>query len=110
MDIKELRTEIEKQKEENIKLYNIFQYRGHEDIMQPIIIQWREGSKKLKELLNKLYEMEREEKATSLNTTRKENNFINGFGEATTREITSSTYKLADKRMQKEIMSFMGCR
>ena len=35
------------------------------------------------------------------NSTRK--TFVNGFGEATRREITSSTYERAQKRLQKEI-------
>jgi molecular chaperone GrpE (heat shock protein) len=109
MIIKELKKEIETQKERNIKLYEIFQYRLHKREMQPIIEQWREGSKILKELLNKLYQMEREEKSSNLED-KESKNFVNGFGEATAREITSGAYIRADKRMQKAVMSFIGCR
>jgi predicted nucleic acid-binding Zn-ribbon protein len=110
MDIKELRKKIEEQKEQNIKLYEIFQYKEYKEEMQPVIEQWREGSKKLKELLNKLYELERKEKASLKAINKETQTLINGFGEATEREITSSTYERADKRMQKEIMCFMGNR
>jgi len=34
--------------------------------------------------------------------------FVNSYGEATTREITSSTYKRQQKRLNKQIMSMLG--
>jgi hypothetical protein len=95
----ELKQQIEKQKEENIRLYNIFQYRLHEEIMQPIISQWRNGSIKIKALCNELYEIEAKEcKETNVNVCR----------EVAQRYITCSTYERADKRMQKEILVFVG--
>lgn len=33
--------------------------------------------------------------------------FVNGFGEATTREITTQTYKNEQKRLSKEILNFI---
>jgi len=36
--------------------------------------------------------------------------FVNGYGEKTERNITCSTYEKAQKRMSKEIMSFIGGR
>lgn len=36
--------------------------------------------------------------------------FVNGFGEATHRYITSDTYERAQRRMDKEIQGFMGRR
>lgn len=42
-------------------------------------------------------------KARKGQTVQERKTFVNGFGEATRREITSSTYKRAQKRLQKEI-------
>ena len=105
-EIERLDKEISEQKEENIKLYSVFQYRLHEEEMQPVIKKWREGSKKLKELIlqkNQLLSKEKEPKQIENRQT-----FVNGYGEATTREITSSTYKRAEKRLSRQIMSFIG--
>ena len=113
MKINELRKKIEKQKESNMELYKSIPLASHEDPLnkkaEPILKQWRGGSKKLKELLNKLYEMEKEEKESSLNATIKGiKTFVNSFGEATTREIVCDGYKRAKNRTKKEIMSFIG--
>jgi CRISPR/Cas system endoribonuclease Cas6 (RAMP superfamily) len=109
MTINELRKEIKNQEEKNINLFKIFQYRLHEKEMQPIIEEWREGSKKLRGLLEELYKLEKQERETSLNKTAERNKtFVNSFGEATTREITSTTYKREQKKTQKQIMSFMS--
>ena len=115
MKINELRKEIEIQKENNMKLYQTIPIASHEDPQnekaEPILKQWRDGSKKLKELLNKLYEMEKEKRELSLNITIKgTKTFVNSFGEATTREITCDGYKRAENRTKKEIMSFIGNR
>jgi alanyl-tRNA synthetase len=114
MSKEELKNKIEQQEEHNISLFKIFQYRLHEREMQPTIEEWREGSKKLKELLKELQELEAKERESSLNATTKETKeiktFVNSFGEATTREITSTGYKREEKRRQKEIMSFLGNR
>ena len=99
MSIEELKLEINNQQEENTRLYEIFQYRLHEENMQPLINDWRAGSKRLKELLNRLYDLEQVKKKIT------GNNVIN---EKQAREITSSTYIRADRRLSKEIMSFIG--
>lgn len=39
---------------------------------------------------------------------KEEKTFINGYGEATKKYITSSTYERAERRRQKEIISFLG--
>jgi len=113
MKINELKKEIEKQKESNMILYKLIPLASHEDPLnekaESILKQWREGSKKLKELLNKLHEMEKVEKSSS-NATIKGKTFVNSFGEATTREITCNGYKRAENRTKKEIMSFVGTR
>lgn len=108
METAELKRKIESQAEENTRLYNIFQYRLHEDVMQPVIQQWRDGSAKIKAMHNELYEIEmKERKAIIPNKANKTH--TNSYGEATRRYITCSTYERADKRMQKEILLFMGC-
>lgn len=98
-NIEELKQAINSQREENIKLYEVFQYRLQEEDMQPLICEWRTGSKRLKELLNRLYELEK---------AKRENNNINEVSKKPEREITSSTYIRADRRLSKEIMSFIG--
>ena len=106
MTIEELKQEINKQREENIRLYEIFQYKEYKEEMQPLLNTWRQGSKRLKELLNQLYESEKAEKENKVSKVSEK--YINGYGEATSREITSSTYIRADRRLSKEIMSFIG--
>lgn len=111
MNKEELKGKIEEQEKENIGLFNIFQYRLHEETMQPIIKQWREGSVKLKVLIDELYELEiKEHNERILNEENKKETktFVNGYGEATNKYITSSTYERAEKRRQKEILSFIG--
>ena len=101
-NIEELKQAINSQREENIKLYEVFQYRLQEKDIQPLICEWRNGSNRLKKLLNQLSELEKEEREKqSVNKTRV-------YEKPVGREITSSTYIRADKRMQKEIMSFVG--
>ena len=105
-EIEKLDKEISTQRDENVRLYSIFQYRLHEEDMQPIIKKWREGSNRIKQLIlkrNLLAKYENEQPFVSENRP-----FINGYGEATTREIVSSTYKRAEKRLSKQIMNFIG--
>jgi len=113
MKIKELKEKIEKQKENNIRLYKLIPLATHEDPQnekaEPILKQWREESQKLKELLNILHEMGKEEKESSSNATNKGiKTFVNSFGEATTREIMCDGYKRAENKMKNQIMSFIG--
>lgn len=111
MNKEELKQKIEDQKQENIRLYSIFQYNMHKEEMQPLIQQWREGSTKLKSLDEELYQLEKKERdERRANETRETKTFINGYGEATNKYITSSTYERAEKRRQKEVLSFMGNR
>lgn len=102
----QLEMEIFAQREENAKLYSIFQYRLHEEEMQPLIEKWREGSRQVKALIsqkNQLLKSERKPKHITSGQT-----FVNGYGEATTREITSSTYSRASKRLSKQVISFIS--
>jgi len=101
-NIEELKQAIDSQREENIKLYEVFQYRLQEKDMQPLICEWRNGSNRLKALLSQLSELEKEERE------KRNINKTNAYEKPVGREITSSTYIRADRRMQKEIMSFIG--
>jgi len=102
MSIEELKQAINSQREGNIKLYEVFQYKLQEKDMQPLICEWRNGSKRLKTLLNQLSELEKEERE------KRNVNKTSAYEKPVGREITSSTYIRADRRMQKEIMSFIG--
>ena len=90
MQMEQLEKDIELQREENIRLFNIFQYRLHEDEMQPIIKKWRDGSTRIKQLIaqrNQLVDVSSEQI------------YVNGYGEATEREITTTTYIRADREI-----------
>ena len=39
---------------------------------------------------------------------RPEHTFVNGFGEATSRYVTTATYERAQRRLEKEIQGFLG--
>lgn len=81
--------------------------------MQPLIQEWHKGSSRLKALLDELYQLnikERDEMLINEDNRTETKTFINGYGEATKKYITSSTYERAEKRRQKEILSFMGRR
>lgn len=61
--------------------------------------------------IQKLYwkEKNKETKKTSVASGKKEvKSFVNGFGEATTRDITSQIYKNSQKRLSKEVFNFIG--
>lgn len=89
-EIERLDKEIHEQREENVGLYSIFQYRLHEEVMQPLINH-------LKQLISKR-NMLIQSKEPSFASEKK--TFVNGYGEATKREITSSTYARNEKNCQ----------
>lgn len=105
MNIDKLKKEIKEQREQNLCLFEIFQYRLHEREMQPIIEEWREGSNRLKAMIRELQILEAK-------NIKKENKdipkvFINGYGEATSREITSYSYQRNQKRLAKDILNYI---
>lgn len=100
--IEELRKEIGEKRDENARLYRVFQYRLQEEEMQPLICEWRNGSNRLKALLRQLSELEKEERETH------NINKANAYEKPVGRDITSSTYIRADRRLQKDILNFMG--
>lgn len=115
MKIEELKMRIKEQKEQNIILYKSIPLPTHEDPLNrkadPILTEWRKGSKILKSMIKELHELEVKENNEN-KTNLKENGkvFVNGFGEATKRNITCSTYEKSQKRNEKAILSFMGSR
>ena len=107
--IKELKLQIENKKNNNIKLYNSIPLASKEDPKnlkaEPILKEWREGSKELRMLIDELNKQ--------LNLLPKEKieinkKFVNSFGEATNRQITCPTYDRANKRLNKEIINFIS--
>lgn len=111
MNIKDLKEEIKKQEETNIKLYKSIPLPTHEDPRnlkaEPILKAWREGKDKLLSLLEELKELELAE-IKNTNKPIEHKTFVNGFGEATRREITTLTYRRQQKRLDKEILSFIS--
>jgi len=107
--ISELKVNIKEQQEENVRLFKIFEYKMHKEEMQPLIQEWREGSKHLKSMLKELQELEIKT-SNLINTSNSNKTFVNGFGEATKREITNSSYQRQENRTKKEILSFIGGR
>ena len=101
-EIERLDKEIHEQREEN---FGLFQYRLQEEVMQPLIKEWRDGSNHLKQLITKR-NMLIQSKEPSFTSEKK--TFVNGYGEATKREITSSTYTRAEKKLSKQIMNFVS--
>lgn len=70
-----------------------------------VLRQYQQERKKLNDFFDKKSETER--KRRTLQSTEKKR-FVNSFGEATKREITTSTYKRAMRRQEKEILRFLG--
>lgn len=54
MTIDETKNEIKRLIEENTKLYHTFQYSMWKDSAQPVIRQWRENTRKIRELTESL--------------------------------------------------------
>lgn len=107
MTINELKKKIEEQREENIRLFKIFEYKMHKEEVQPLIQEWREGSDKIKAMIRELQELELQER-TITKTKEDTKTFVNSFGEATKRNITSLSYERAEKRNKKRILSLIG--
>ncbi|HHX62321.1 MAG TPA: hypothetical protein GX707_16660 [Epulopiscium sp.] len=109
MDVDSLKKEIRNQMEVNIMLFNSIPTPTREDPSnakaEPVLKQWRDGSYRLKEMIRELQVLE----SKKIETERKEDTqvIINGYGEATSREITCSSYKQSQKKLSKEILSFI---
>ena len=103
MTIDDIKNEIKRLADENTKLYYTFQYSLWKDSAQPVIKQWRENARKIRELkesLNKTVDCQRLERQKDKITTT--------AAEKSPRYITTATYERAIKRTAKEVMLFMG--
>ena len=109
--IERLKEEIKKQREINSKLFHSVPIASHEDPRnekaEPLLQKWRKGSLRLKSLLAELQELE-----MSIHKQQSDSNyvetFVNGFGEATEREITCSAYQRQQKQLQTDILSYIS--
>lgn len=95
--ISKYQDDVEKLKGRMVALTN--QYRPWELPKEYYDVQ-REMNAKRNALNKALDEMA---SRTKRQTSQERKTFVNGFGEATRREITTETYKRAQKRLQKEI-------
>lgn len=111
MQINKLKEDIKQQREINLKLFNSIPIASHNDPRnekaEPILKQWRNGSNKLKKILGELQKLELTKEKFINESDKKSNIFINGFGEATKRDITCNTYKRTQRNMKKEILRFI---
>ena len=74
-------------------------------------IQWNTNDKKLRRMKTNIETArakQREAQREALSKIKTKKPFINAFGEATKRYVTSTTYERAQKRSDKEIMKFIG--
>lgn len=111
-DIKAIQAQFDKLKDRNIKLYkenNGFAITG--DLKQiekrnKAYKEWLENRNKL----GKLQQQINGERARKEISNKQENNktFVNSYGEATNREITSSTYRRQQKRMERAVRRNLG--
>jgi len=112
MKINKLKKDIKKQREINLELFNSIPVPSHKDPRnekaEAILKQWRDGSNKLKGMLRELQEMELANNKSINEHGKDQNIFINGFGEATKRNITCNSYKRTEKRTEKEILKFIS--
>ena len=73
--------------------------------------QWNTNDKKLRRMKTNIETArakQREAQREALGKIKTKKPFINGFGEATKRYVTNTTYENARKRNDKEIMKFIG--
>lgn len=63
---------------------------------------------KRRAITNKIVEEVKKQSAAERAVETKGKTFVNSFGEATKREITTSTYKSSQAKLSKEIMGFVG--
>lgn len=73
--------------------------------------QWNTNDKKLRRMKTNIETAkakQREAQREEQRKTETKKPFINAFGEATKRYVTSTTYERAEKRQSKEIMKYIG--
>ena len=108
--IEELKKKIEEQRKQNVELFNSIPIPSRQDPLNkkadPILEEWRKGSKILKSKLQEL-----ETRANNKMDVKESNkSFVNSFGEATKRNITCSAYERSQKQNAKAMLSFIGSK
>ena len=68
-------------------------------------LQLKKKADSLRDKRQKIEEEERKKKKTNVSTNK---TFVNSYGEATTRNITSLTYDRQQKRRQRQVLKNMG--
>ena len=66
---------------------------------------WREGSNQIKEMIRELHFLESKNRKNENKNIHKV--FINGYGEATSREITNSSYQRNQKKLARDILNYI---
>lgn len=104
-----LNEEIKEQEKVNMDLYNsITDYsQDNEEVNR-----WRAGHKKMRNLLNKQTDLLNRKRQLLEEQMQDEDKvfnkvFVNSFGEATKREISNVTYEKQQRRLVKEVASFL---
>lgn len=112
-NIKTLQAQYDKLRERNIKLYNEtagFAITGDMERLKKrnkAYKEWLDNRNKL----GKLKQQIDGERAKMVSEQEKKDNnktFVNSYGEATRREITSSTYRRQQKRLEKSVRRNLG--
>ncbi|MCC5440354.1 hypothetical protein AL714_11590 [Clostridium botulinum] len=109
MKIDNLKKAIKEQRDTNVRLFNSIPIPTREDPnntkAEPILKLWREGSNKIKEMIKELQILESKNRKRENKDVHKV--FINGYGEATNREITNSSYQRNQKRLAKDMLNYI---
>lgn len=79
---------------------------NHEKISQ----KYYAAQDQLREIRDRRFELQQESNRRTPKDTSPRKPFVNSFGEATDRYITSAAYERAMRRNEREIRSFMGRR
>lgn len=69
--------------------------------------QWNTNNEKLRKMKNTIENAKAKQRETQRKTETKKP-FVNSFGEATKRYVTSTTYEKAQKKLSKQIMKYIG--
>lgn len=101
ISVESLDSRIEKLQKQSMKVLN-----SREHSYDPTPQKYYDLTKQVRELQKKrseLLEKERQERLAARKEEPSHNKFVNSYGEATHREITSSSYRRAQRRLDREI-------
>lgn len=83
---------------------------GRTERVEKAMGEYNEGSKIFNELRERKSALENERLKRKRNQATAQKKFVNSYGEATKRNITNQTYERAQRRLEKEVASFLGRR